>query len=941
MQNYLLTPLYFSVQWFHYRSACLLSNILIRSSTMFQDEDRDHRNLRGRGRWDGRRQRGMGRGGGDWRTNSMNFSSSGSRSGPERNEHEHRGGYRGLYYARLNKEKQKNEEKKDHKKLRLKLDENRQQQIWKLLGETRDDPMSGPRDQEAFGCASSKYEHIADSAFKRQFLQNLEDNRRASLGPRDVVRTAIERNPELDMTLQKEIQSYESNKKYIDMQFNRARLPASSKQEEILQLLRENQVIVISGETGCGKTTQVTQYILDDAMHSGDGSLCRVVCTQPRRISAISVAQRVADERIEPLGKSVGYQIRLENRQPRNRGSILYCTTGILIQWLQSDPYLEQISHLIVDEIHERDILSDFVLTVVKDLLPHRPEMKLILMSATLNAKSFSRYYNDCPILHIPGLTFPVETFYLEDVLQKTGFSFAEVKVRPGEVWKKHTSRGREGEKKKQEYHELMGPFVRKLRSDGLYDEHVLQSLTNPESEEINLELIAALVQYICNTQPEGAILVFLPGWDQISKMYNFITDSSFYSPDRYHVLPLHSAMPTVNQKEIFLRPPRGTSITIDDVVFVVDCGKIKMTNYDVQNNLQTLKAEWPGVCFHLFTRRREMTLAQYQLPEMLRSRLEEVILQLKILKLGIVRPFLSKVLDPPDPLAVDKSIELLETLNALDESENLTPLGFHLAKLPMDPQTGKMILMGALFRCLDPILTVAASLSHKDAFILPLGRERQAENKKLELSMGLKSDHLVFVEAMRLWEQAERTNSGRDFCWEHFLSSNTLVMLRNMKGQLAEYLENLNFISTTNPKSPEFNINSHNRSLVKAIVCSGLKVKTNKKTGRTHIRLITPQDGRVEIHPKSVNAKQSEFESPYLLYHLKLRSSAIYLHDTTMVYPLPLLFFGGRLKSMTDADGDNLLSMDALAITELITTEDKLNAMLPEQCSDDDDDDY
>ncbi len=185
------------------------------------------------------------------------------------------------------------------------------------------------------------------------------------------------------------------------------------------------------------------------------------------------------------------------------------------------------------------------------------------------------------------------------------------------------------------------------------------------------------------------------------------------------------------------------TSITIDDIVYVVDCGKIKMSNFDVEANIATLKPEWcslansrqrrgragrvqPGVCYHLYCKGREMTFADYMLPEMLRKRLEEVILQIKVLRLGKVEPFFAKVMDPPDPKAVRLSLELLRQINALDDtdgSEILTPLGFHLAQLPMDPQTGKMILLGAIFSCLDPVLSVAASLSFKDAFVIPLGK--------------------------------------------------------------------------------------------------------------------------------------------------------------------------------------------------------------------------
>ncbi|KAJ9578179.1 hypothetical protein L9F63_005568 [Diploptera punctata] len=312
------------------------------------------------------------------------------------------------------------------------------------------------------------------------------------------------------------------------------------------------------------------------------------------------------------------------------------------------------------------------------------------------------------------------------------------------------------------------------------------------------------------------------------------------------------------------------------------------------------------------------MTLASYPLPEMLRTRLEEVILQIKILQLGNAKSFLERVMDPPDPRAVELSIKLLENLNAMDSDENLTPLGFHLARLPLDPQTGKMILMGALFSCVDPIFSVAASLSFKDPFHIPLGQEEKVNRKKIELSRGQKSDHLILAEALKQWEEAEENKRGSAFCWDYFLSLNTLRMLRDMKVQFAEYLSKMDFLRSTDPKAEEANINSHNSSLVKAIICSGLypnvaiinSTKRNKHTGRVMIKLYTPEDGRVYIHPRSINEKQNEFESPFLLYHLKLKSSSVYLHDTTMMYPLPLLFFGKGV-NMLKEKGEEIIAID------------------------------
>ena len=264
----------------------------------------------------------------------------------------------------------------------------------------------------------------------------------------------------------------------------------------------------------------------------------------------------------------------------------------------------------------------------------------------------------------------------------------------------------------------------------------------------------------------DGAILVFVPGWEQISKLNRLLEPGGQYSLRGSCLLyPLHSLMPTASQRDIFARPPSGTrkvilatniaetSITIEDVVFVVDCGKIKLKNFNVQLNLSTLQPEWislanmkqrrgragrvqPGKSYHLFTRERESILDRYLLPEICRTSLEEVILQIKLLELGNCARFLRRVLDPPGEEALSLSLNKLRTLNAIEiteSGEELTPLGFHLAQLPLDPQTGRMILMGAIFSCLDPVLSVAASLSFKDAFLVPLGKEKIVDEVKMD----------------------------------------------------------------------------------------------------------------------------------------------------------------------------------------------------------------
>uniref|UniRef100_A0A8C4E6C3 RNA helicase n=1 Tax=Dicentrarchus labrax TaxID=13489 RepID=A0A8C4E6C3_DICLA len=697
----------------------------------------------------------------------------------------------------------------------------------------------------------------------------------------------VVRDSSLDDRLKRDLQSKKSDPKYKEMLKFREKLPSYGKRE-LVKLINSNRVLVVSGETGCGKTTQVTQFILDDYINRGMGSLCRVVCTQPRRISAISVAERVAAERAESVGNgnSCGYQIRLQSRLPRRQGSVLYCTTGIILQWLRSDPLLSSISHLVLDEIHERNLQSDVLLVIVKDLLNLRDDLKIILMSATLNAEKFSRYFDNCPMIHIPGLTFPVEEFLLEDILEMTRYHPQNQDRRP--TWKRGFWQGRnsrpEKEEKEAEYKESWPSYARTLQ--GRYSDNTIEAVEMLDNDDkIDLELIVSLIRHIVLNDEEGAILVFLPGWDNISNLNDLLTAQQMFRSDRFVIIPLHSLMPTVNQTQVFKRPPPGvrkiviatniaeTSITIDDVVYVIDGGKIKETNFDTNNNISTMTAEWvslanakqrkgragrvcPGKCYHLYNGLRASLLDAYQLPEIMRTPLEE--------------------------------------LSQRCVHVNLTALGFHLARLPVEPHIGKLILFGALLGCLDPILTIAASLSFKDPFFIPLGKEKMADMRRRILSRNSKSDHLTIVNAFQCSENKTR---GKVIC--PFI----IQMLHNMKGQFAEHLMHAGFVSSKDPKDPKSNVNS---GKLRAVFCL-YHLTAKRGQGES---VYTQADGKVCIHPKSVNAEETEFNYTWLIYHLKMRTSSIFLYDCTEVSPFSLLFFGGDITIQKD-DGQETVAVD------------------------------
>jgi len=384
---------------------------------------------------------------------------------------------------------------------------------------------------------------------------------------------------------------------------------------------------------------------------------------------------------------------------------------------------------------------------ILKDLIKKRPDLKVILMSATLNASKFSEYFGGCAIFEIPGFTFPVTQYYLEDVLESTKFVF------PPSTRTRKPSRFSPAALAQVEFEQLILPYVEKLRRQGNYSARTLRQLRNPDSEEMSYDLIQATLQHIAATDPsKGAVLIFVTGWDHITALIKQFEASPSFPSTEFIFYPLHSLIPTATQKEIFKHPPKGvrkviiatniaeTSITIDDVLFVIDTGKIKLTNFNLRLNLETLDTEWvsranaqqrrgragrvrAGVCYHLFSRGRERLLEEFKKPEILRTKLEEPILMIKNLKYGSAAGFFQRFMDPPEEAAVKLALERLHKIGALGSLEQLTPLGFHLSKLPMDPYTGKMILMAAIFSCLDPILSCAASLSFKDCFHMPIGQ--------------------------------------------------------------------------------------------------------------------------------------------------------------------------------------------------------------------------
>ncbi|RMZ88684.1 hypothetical protein DV736_g4077, partial [Chaetothyriales sp. CBS 134916] len=472
------------------------------------------------------------------------------------------------------------------------------------------------------------------------------------------------------------------------MKASRQKLPAWSKAEAIVQAVKSKQVTLITGDTGSGKSTQSVQFILDEAIRSDQGSVVNILCTQPRRVAALALSDRVAEERCSAEGDEVGFIIKGASKIC-SKTKITFMTTGVLLRRLQlaesPQAALRGISHVFIDEVHERSLDTDFLLALIKSAMPKLPSLKTVLMSATVDAQTFIDYFGG-----------------------------------DGKVARVHIE-GRSG----------MGKAIQKL------------------GKGINYDLIASLVEVIdmeLGSDP-GAILIFLPGSMEIDRCLRAVCQQV----PSTHALPLHASLQPWQQKKAFPPGPKGlrkvicatnvaeTSVTIPDVVAVIDTGRVKQTTYDVGSSMVRLQEGWAsraackqrrgragrvqaGACYKLFTRNVESCVLRPQSdPEVKRVPLEQLCLSVISTTTPThkdVAAFLRRMISPPDGSAVASALATLRRMGALegeddaDGGQRLTGLGSCMAAIPADLKCAKLIIYGTLFSCLDACLTIAAILS-------------------------------------------------------------------------------------------------------------------------------------------------------------------------------------------------------------------------------------
>ncbi|CAJ0845483.1 539_t:CDS:10 [Entrophospora sp. SA101] len=747
---------------------------------------------------------------------------------------------------------------------------------------------------------------------------------------------------------------------YERINSDRQKLPIYKYRNEILKKIEENQVVIICGETGCGKSTQVPQLIVEDMILNDYGDKCQVLCTQPRRISAISISTRVSYELGDPpnsIGTNrslVGYQIRLESRTSKSN-VLKFCT----------------------NVVHERSLESDFLLIILKNLLTRRPDLKIILMSATVESNKFSQYFHQCPIIEVPGRTFPVKVKYLEDIIEATKYTLDE----DDEFAKKADKSliladnenaiiniGRKKNKSKTVKIQMEDFEDGKEYSDSLsipdealesYSTHTIQMLNRIDEYLINYDLIIIILKYICinssgdNSENlninieskeemplDGSILIFLPGMPEIRRLHDqLISERYFNDENKFLIYPLHSLISSENQGMVFEDAPNGvrkiilstniaeTGITIPDVTIVIDTGKVNRVRYNESKKITNLQEMFiskanakqrrgragrvkEGLCFHLFTKWRfEYKMSDYELPEIMRLPLQDLCLKIKVCGLGNISDVLSEALDKPNELAIQNAISTLQEVQALTSDEKLTPLGTHLSHLPVDVHIGKMLLFGSIFKCLDPILTIASILSHKSPFSTPFGRESEADKAKSKFNDS-NSDLLTMYKAYIKWrEYYEKfggfSNETRDFCHKNFLNIQNLMTIEDLKKQFLSLLvdigfvrfeqnADLKFLSRNNRKLCKmplnYNAQSNSYSIINAAIVAGLypKILYYNSKNKELITIINNDQKLVNIHPSSINfhtirtSSNSTIASKFFVYNTMIKTNKVYVRDTS-----------------------------------------------------------
>ncbi|KAK1437607.1 hypothetical protein QVD17_03401 [Tagetes erecta] len=630
----------------------------------------------------------------------------------------------------------------------------------------------------------------------------------------------------------------------LSLQEQRQSLPIYKLKKELVQAVHDNQVLVVIGETGSGKTTQVTQYLAE----AGYTTKGKIGCTQPRRVAAMSVAKRVAEEFGCRLGEEVGYAIRFEDCTGPET-VIKYMTDGMLLREILIDENLSQYSVIMLDEAHERTIHTDVLFGLLKQLLKRRNDLRLIVTSATLDAEKFSAYFFSCNIFTIPGRTFPVEILYTKQ----------------------------------------------------------------PESDYLDAALITVMQIHL--TEPEGDILVFLTGQEEIDHacqcLYERMKGLGKNVPELI-ILPVYSALPSEMQSRIFEPAPPGkrkvvvatniaeASLTIDGIFYVIDPGFAKQNVYNPKQGLDSLVITpisqasakqragragrtGPGKCYRLYTESAfNNEMSPTSIPEIQRINLGVTTLTLKAMGINDLLAF--DFMDPPSPQALISAMEQLYSLGALDEEGLLTKLGRKMAEFPLEPPLSKMLLASVDLGCSDEILTIIAMIQTGNIFYRPREKQAQADQKRAKFFQA-EGDQLTLLAVYEAWKAK---NFSGPWCFENFVQSRSLRRAQDVRKQLLSIMDKykLDVVSA-----------GRNFTKIRKAITAGFFFHAARKDPQEGYRTIV-ENQPVYIHPSSALFQR---QPDWVIYHELVMTTKEYMREVTVIDPKWLVELAPRFFKVSD----------------------------------------
>jgi len=634
--------------------------------------------------------------------------------------------------------------------------------------------------------------------------------------------------PEWKRATQSKDQSF-GKRTSMTIKQQRESLPVYKFRKQLLDAVKENQLLIVVGDTGSGKTTQLTQYLAEGGFTNNG----MIGCTQPRRVAAMSVAKRVSEEVGCRLGAEVGYTIRFEDcTSPETK--IKYMTDGMLQREVLLDPNLNRYSVIMLDEAHERTIATDVLFGLLKKTLKRRPDLKLIVTSATLDADKFSEYFNKCPIFTIPGRTYPVEIMYSRE----------------------------------------------------------------PESDYLDAALVTVMQIHL--TEPPGDILLFLTGQEEIDTSCEILYERMKAlgpSVPELIILPVYSALPSEMQSKIFDPAPPGsrkvviatniaeTSITIDQIYYVIDPGFVKQNAYDPKLGMDSLVVTpisqaqakqragragrtGPGKCFRLYTEAAfQSEMLPTSIPEIQRQNLSHTILMLKAMGINDLLHF--DFMDPPPTNTMLTALEELYALSALDDEGLLTRLGRKMADFPMEPALAKVLIASVDMGCSDEILSIVAMLSVQTVFYRPKEKQQQADQKKAKFH-DPHGDHLTLLNVYNGWKQSKFSNP---WCFENFIQARSMRRAQDVRQQLVSIMERYKHQVVSCGR---------NTMKVRQALCSGFFRNAARKD---------PQEGYktlIEGTPVYMHPSSALFGKPaeHVIFHTLVLTTKEYMHCTTGIEP-------------------------------------------------------